>query len=80
MQFTDVIDRRRSMRAYSAKVVPKSKLDAVLATVRRAPSAGDLQGYPVIIVESPETNALLAEARPLTRVNAILPAPARSPS
>ncbi len=42
MQFTDVIDRRRSIRAYSAKVVPKSKLDAVLATVQRAPSAGDL--------------------------------------
>jgi nitroreductase len=62
MQFTDVIDRRRSIRAYSAKVVPKSKLDAVLATVQRAPSAGDLQAYLVIIVESPETKALLAEA------------------
>jgi nitroreductase len=62
MQFTDVIDRRRSIRAYSAKVVPKSKLDAVLATVQRAPSAGDLQAYLVITVESPETKALLAEA------------------
>jgi hypothetical protein len=39
MQFTDVIDRRRLIRAYSAKVVPKSKLDAVLATAAGA-SAG----------------------------------------
>jgi nitroreductase len=62
MQFADAIDRRRSIRAYSAKAVPKSKIHAILATVQRAPSAGDLQAYLVIAVDSPETKALLAEA------------------
>lgn len=62
MQFFDVIDRRRSIRAYRAAAVERSKLDAVLSAARLAPSAGDLQAYVILLVENPDTKSALAEA------------------
>lgn len=62
MQFFDVIERRQSVRAYQAVTVEPDKLDAVLGAARMAPSAGGLQAYAIVVVESPETKARLSDA------------------
>lgn len=62
MQFSEVVDRRRSVRAYARPAVERDKLERILATARLAPSAGDLQAYQIVIVEKPETKAALAAA------------------
>lgn len=62
MQLFEAIERRHSIRAYRAAPVERSKIEAVVAAARLAPSAGDLQAYLILIVENPETKARLAEA------------------
>jgi nitroreductase len=62
MQFFEVVDRRRSVRAYAKPAVARDKLERILATARLAPSAGDLQAYQIAIVEKRETKTALAEA------------------
>ena len=62
MQLFDVIDRRRSIRAYRATPVEPPKIEAIIAAARSAPSAGDLQAYVILIAEKLETRARLAEA------------------
>ncbi len=62
MQFFEVIDRRRSGRAYAKSPVTSRPLETILNTARLAPSAGDLQAYQIAIVEKPETKAALADA------------------
>ncbi len=62
MQFFEVIDRRRSIRAYRATPVERPKIEAIVAAARFAPSAGDLQAYLILIAEKSETRARLAEA------------------
>jgi len=62
MQLFEVIDLRRSVRAYRATPVEPSKIEAIIAAARLAPSAGDLQAYLILVAESLETRARLAEA------------------
>ncbi len=62
MDFLDVIERRRSVRAYTKSPVTPRQVETILATARLAPSAGDLQAYQIVIVEKHETKAALAEA------------------
>jgi nitroreductase len=62
MQFFDVIEARRSVRAFAAAEVERDKLDRILATARLAPSAGDLQAYQIVVIDGHETMAALAAA------------------
>lgn len=62
MQFFEAIDRRQSIRSYRATDIEQSKIDAVLAAARLAPSAGDLQAYVIVIVKEPATKTRLGEA------------------
>jgi nitroreductase len=62
MQFSDVIDRRCSIRAFRATPVEEEKIKAILAASQLAPSAGDLQAYQIVVVRDAETKALLAKA------------------
>jgi nitroreductase len=62
MQFGEVIERRRSIRAFQATPVEEGQINAILAASRLAPSAGDLQAYKIVIVRQLETRTLLAEA------------------
>jgi nitroreductase len=62
MQYFDVIDGRRSTRAYIPRPVPTRKLEQILSTVRSAPSAGNMQAYQIVMVEKASTKAALAEA------------------
>jgi nitroreductase len=62
VQFFDVIERRRSVRAFDAKTVRAETMDRLLDAVLLAPSAGDLQAYEIIAVERPELKSALAAA------------------
>ena len=44
MEFGDILKRRKSVRAFEQRPVPREVLERVLASVRAAPSAGFTQG------------------------------------
>lgn len=53
MEFTDVVRRRRMVRAYdTARTVPRSVIDELLGLAIRAPSAGFTQGWRFLVLES----------------------------
>ena len=62
MEFFQVIDKRHSMRRYTDAPIEEEKLQQILATINRAPSAGNLQGYEVYIVRKVEQRLALVQA------------------
>jgi nitroreductase len=62
MEFFDVLEARRSVRAFGEGPVEPAKLERVLAAARLAPSAGDLQSYRIAVIEDRKTKAALAAA------------------
>jgi nitroreductase len=62
VEFGDVLKRRRMVRAYDPKPVPRATLERIVATIRRAPSAGFSQGQRFVVVTNPETRKAIAEA------------------
>lgn len=63
MQFRDVLTRRRSVRTYVDKPVPREVLERITdAAVIRAPSAGFSQGLRLVVVTDPETRREIAVA------------------
>jgi nitroreductase len=62
MQFTELIQLRRSIRGFSAEPVEPWKLQKILEAVNEAPSAGNRQAYEVFVVRRPEDRAALAVA------------------
>jgi nitroreductase len=62
MEFRVVIERRRSIRHYSAEPVAPDVLDRILREVSRAPSAGNLQAYRIAVVETAKKRHALAVA------------------
>ena len=62
VEFFDVLDERKSVRAFALASITSSKIDMVLDAALLAPSAGDLQAYRIVVVEGIEGKAALAEA------------------
>lgn len=63
MQFRDVLTRRRSVRTYVDKPVPRDVLERITdAAVIRVPSAGFSQGLRLVVVTDPETRREIAVA------------------
>lgn len=62
MEFREVIERRRSIRAYSERPVDPSRLERILHATSRAPSAGNLQAYRVVVVRADARRKALAGA------------------
>jgi FMN reductase [NAD(P)H] len=63
VQFRDVLARRRSVRTYADKPVPRDVLERITnAAVVRAPSAGFSQGLRLVVVTDPETRRKIAVA------------------
>ncbi|GGG36110.1 NADH dehydrogenase [Caldovatus sediminis] len=60
--FFEVVAARRSARAFLARPIEPAALRSVLEAMVEAPSAGNLQAYRVILVETRETRNALAEA------------------
>lgn len=62
MEFSDLIDRRQSIRAYEKSVLDESTIEKILQITRMAPSAGDLQSYRVVLVRSSAGKEALSDA------------------
>lgn len=62
MEFREVLKRRRMVRAYEPRPVPRETLERVVGTIRRAPSAGFSQGQRLVVVTEPERRRAIAEA------------------
>jgi nitroreductase len=60
VELTDLLRRRRMTRSYLPDPIPREKVARIVATVRRAPSAGFSQGHRLVVVTDPGTRAELA--------------------
>ena len=58
----EAAERRRSIRAFEQHPIPAQDLEAILETVRLAPSAFNVQPWRFVIVETPELKDQLAAA------------------
>jgi FMN reductase [NAD(P)H] len=62
VEFNEVLKRRRMVRAYEPKPVPRETIESIVGTIRRAPSAGFSQGQRLIVVTEAERRRAIAEA------------------
>ena len=62
MDFFEAAKRRQSIRAYGNREVEPEKLQQILQAAYRAPSAGNLQAYEIIVVRDPGVRQTLARA------------------
>jgi FMN reductase [NAD(P)H] len=60
VDFREILPRRRMVRHYSPEPVPREAVERIVATVRRAPSAGYSQGQRLLVLTEPEPRAELA--------------------
>ena len=61
--FFETVRHRHSVRRYQADMpVEQEKLHALLEMASAAPSAGDLQSYQIVVVQSAADRAALSEA------------------
>jgi nitroreductase len=54
MEFSDVIRKRRMVRAYTSEPVDPAAVQRILAAANRAPSAGFSQGYALMTLQGPD--------------------------
>lgn len=62
MEFFEVLENRRSVRAFQAKAVEEAKIKRILEALNSAPSAGGLQGFEVTLVKAQAKKEALLEA------------------
>ena len=55
MEFADLVQARRMVRAFDTRPVDPEVLDRVLDAARRAPSAGNSQGWVFVVLEGDDT-------------------------
>ncbi len=55
MEFAELLRTRRMVRAFDPRPVEREVLDGVLDAARRAPSAGNSQGWDFVVLEGPAT-------------------------
>ena len=61
MDFKDILARRRMVRAYQPEPVDRPTIERIVATIRRAPSAGFSQGQRLLVVTEADTRRQIAE-------------------
>ena len=64
MEFTEVVKNRYSCKKYDRKQISAEQLDAVLQAGRLAPTAKNLQGQRIYVVQSAEGLAKIDELTP----------------
>jgi nitroreductase len=62
MSFLELVNERRSVRAYAERNVPRDILDRCLEAARLAPSACNSQPWYFIVVDDPELRKKVADA------------------
>jgi nitroreductase len=55
MELSEILARRRMVRAYHPDPVPRDAIERIVSTVRRAPSAGFSQGQRLLVVTEQAT-------------------------
>ncbi len=60
MELRELLPRRRMVRHYANEPVPREVVERIVATVRRAPSAGYSQGQRLLVVTEDEGRAEVA--------------------
>ena len=55
MEFRQVVRKRRMVRSFDQRPVPREVIDRVLDLARRAPTAGYAQGVEFLVLDTPET-------------------------
>jgi nitroreductase len=50
VEFREILEQRRMVRAYEREPIPREVVERIVATVRRAPSAGFSQGQRLVVV------------------------------
>jgi FMN reductase [NAD(P)H] len=60
VEFRELLPKRRMVRHYAAEPVLRESVERIVATVRRAPSAGYSQGQRLLVVTSDEGRAEIA--------------------
>jgi nitroreductase len=56
------VEARQSVRAFEPREVEPARLQEILMAANRAPSAGNLQAYEIVVVRAPERRRALARA------------------
>lgn len=59
MEFLKVIENRRSIRQYSDRDIPDSLIIEMMRWADRAPSAGAIRGYSVVVVRDDDTKRMI---------------------
>jgi nitroreductase len=59
VEFSEVIKRRRMVRAFTTEAVSPAFTERLLRAANRAPSAGFSQGYSFLVLEGPDETARL---------------------
>ena len=54
MEFQDVVRKRKMVRSFEDRPIPRDVVDRILANAQRAPSAGFSQGWAFLALEGPE--------------------------
>jgi len=57
MEFQDVVRKRKMVRSFEDRPIPRDVVDRILANAQRAPSAGFSQGWAFLALEGPEQTA-----------------------
>lgn len=60
MEFSEVINKRRSIRRFLSKEVEEEKLEKIFKTVQKSPSAGNLQAFCIYVVKDKEKRKKIA--------------------
>ncbi len=61
MEFAEVVRRRRMIRRFDQRPVPREVIDRILDVARRGPSAGFAQGVDFLVLDTPESIATFWE-------------------
>ncbi len=62
MEFMTLIEERHSVRAYTDEAVTPDVIEKILHAANRAPSAGDLQAYSIVVARTAAIRQALAKA------------------
>ena len=57
MQFQEVVRKRKMVRSFQDRPLPKAVVDRIVANVQRAPSAGFSQGWGFLVLEGKDETA-----------------------
>jgi nitroreductase len=62
MDFADVVDHRYSVRSFHNTPVDEREMQPILDSINKAPSAGNLQAYEVVVVRDVDRKKQLVKA------------------